>query len=325
MSTWVHAATVILAGTIAPVIGQSAEDKPLFTARQAAQGRAIYAAKCAPCHGEKLQGGSAGPLAGPVFADNWAAGSGSRAWAGSQLTVEDLDFIIRSTMPKGAAVQMSDEEHTAVLAYVLQQNGYKAGATPMRARSSQMKQAPLRFGIAKEMAPVPAPLLVAGDTGAVPKSSAGPGQSELNGATESTRDWLYYTRLFGRALRGARRHQPAERGPTPARLRISGRRRKQLPDWPDCVSRDDVHHRGEGYGGARCDELSAEVAPCVGAARPRGLADEPGRRDEGRISGERDFGWIFVGAECGNGSHGVGSKGSRRQARRDIHDGAPGV
>ena len=172
MTTWVSAATVILAGAIAPVIGRSSDDKPLFTARQAAQGKAIYAAKCAPCHADNLQGGSAGPLVGPAFADNWGDGIGT--WAGPQLTVEDLDFIIRTTMPKGAAAQMSNEEHTAVLAYVLQQNGYEAGAMPLRAGSLQMKEARLRFGIVKEVAPAPAPLRVAGDPRAVPKSSAGP-------------------------------------------------------------------------------------------------------------------------------------------------------
>ena len=199
MTSWVRAAAIMLAGAIAPVIGRSADDKPLFTARQAAQGKAIYAAKCAACHGENLQGGSAAPLAGQVFADNWSAGSGSAAWAGPQLTVGDLDFIIRSTMPKGAAAKMGDEEHTAVLAYVLQQNGYAPGATPLRAGSPRMEQARLRFGSAKETAPAPPPLRVGGDAGAVPKSGAGPGQDELNRAAESTRDWLYHTHDYSGA------------------------------------------------------------------------------------------------------------------------------
>jgi alcohol dehydrogenase (cytochrome c) len=115
------------------------------------------------------------------------------------LTVEDLDFIIRTTTPNGAAAKMADEEHTAVLAYVLQQNGYETGATTLRAGSPQMKQARLRFGIAKDMASAPPPLRVAGDAGAVPMNSAGPSQDELNRATESTRDWLYHTHDYSGA------------------------------------------------------------------------------------------------------------------------------
>jgi magnesium chelatase family protein len=38
MTFWVRAATIILSGAMASVTGRGAEDKPLFTARQAARG-----------------------------------------------------------------------------------------------------------------------------------------------------------------------------------------------------------------------------------------------------------------------------------------------
>ena len=107
MTSWrAGAVAIVLAGTVTGVIGQKSEHTPLFTAQQAAQGKALYAARCAACHGETLQGGAANPLAGPAFAAAWAGGP-VVGWADSQLTVDDLDFIIRTTMPKGAVGKLA--------------------------------------------------------------------------------------------------------------------------------------------------------------------------------------------------------------------------
>ena len=187
-----RAVTVVLAGTVAAVMGQGAEETPLFSAQQAAEGKTLYAARCAACHGQTLQGGTVGPLAGPAFAAAWTLDGSLGAWADSQVTVDDLDFIIRNTMPRGPGGKMSAEEYTAVLTYVLQQNGYPAGSTPLRAGSPRMKHTRLRFGIAKELAAAPPPMRVAGNEAAIPKRG-GPTQEELNRAADSTRDWLYHT------------------------------------------------------------------------------------------------------------------------------------
>lgn len=63
--------TLGLAGTVAAVGAQGTQAPGFFTARQAAQGRSIYALRCAACHGERLQGGTATALAGPAFARAW--------------------------------------------------------------------------------------------------------------------------------------------------------------------------------------------------------------------------------------------------------------
>jgi len=204
MTRWCAAAAAAfaVAATLAVGLGQATDpaakqttkEVPLFTAQQVAQGKTLYAAKCAVCRGEKLQGGAAGPLAGSAFAARWTS-----AWADSKLTVDDLDFIIRTTMPKGSPGSMTAAEYTAVLTYILQQNGYEAGgSTPLRAGSARMKQTRLRFTTAKELASEPPPMRVPGDPAAVPKSG-GPTQEELNRAAESTRNWLYHTHDYSGA------------------------------------------------------------------------------------------------------------------------------
>jgi alcohol dehydrogenase (cytochrome c) len=166
----------------------------LYTAGQAAQGRALYAAKCAACHGEALQGASAGALTGPSFQAAWTGTQSgfNGSWASLQPSVDDLDFIIRTTMPKGTAGQLAAEDYTALLAYVLQQNGYPAGPTPLRPDAARLRQMPLRFGNALATRTPPPPARIAGEPGTAP-TGAGPSQQELNGAALSTRNWLYHT------------------------------------------------------------------------------------------------------------------------------------
>ena len=180
---------LLLAVTMTAVIAKGAKEPALFTAQQAAQGKKIYAMRCAGCHGDQLQGGAAGALAGQAFAVAWGnAGN----WGNSKLTVDDLDFIIRTTMPKDSPGKLSAEDYTEVLAFILQQNGYKSGPTPLRAGSPLMKKTRLRFGTANVQEMAPPPLRIEGNPSAVPKGG-GPTQEELNHAADSTRNWLYQT------------------------------------------------------------------------------------------------------------------------------------
>ena len=84
------------------------------------------------------------------------------------------------------------------MTYILSQNGYATGPTPLVAGSQRMKTARLHFGIAKALAEAPPPLRVAGDESAIPKGG-GPTQDELNHAASSTRDWLYHTHDYAGA------------------------------------------------------------------------------------------------------------------------------
>ena len=185
--------TAFLFGSIATsAIGDVHEDSALFTSQQAVEGKALYSVRCASCHGDALQGGSAPALAGPEFASAWSADELAADWAESKRTVDDLDFIIRTTMPKGSVGKLGVEEYTAILAYILEQNGYAAGTTPLRAGSPRMKQARLRFSSPKSAGVTAPPARITGDAAAVP-TVGGPTQLELNQAEASTRNWLYHT------------------------------------------------------------------------------------------------------------------------------------
>jgi mono/diheme cytochrome c family protein len=72
--------TALLFGTIATsAIGNIREDSALFTLQQAAEGKALFSVRCASCHGDALQGGSAPALAGADFASAWSADESCRA------------------------------------------------------------------------------------------------------------------------------------------------------------------------------------------------------------------------------------------------------
>ncbi len=94
-----------------------------YTVAQALRGRDVYRASCAACHGARLEGGQAPALAGVGFLRSWSAHS---------LTADELYFIVRTTMPRGAdAAQLTRRQYLDVVAYVLQANGYSPGRTEL--------------------------------------------------------------------------------------------------------------------------------------------------------------------------------------------------
>lgn len=89
---------------------------PVFTKAQADAGAKVYKAQCAMCHGAKLNNGGAPKLAGPEFLKKWAAP-----------TVDDFYFIMHSTMPQTKPGSLSEKDNLNLIAYILQQNNFKAG------------------------------------------------------------------------------------------------------------------------------------------------------------------------------------------------------
>jgi quinoprotein glucose dehydrogenase len=89
----------------------------VYTAAQAARGRAPYLERCARCHGANLTGGEgAPPLAGPAFARRW-----SREPATALLERN------RATMPPEAPGSLSLRQAADITAYMLSANNVPPG------------------------------------------------------------------------------------------------------------------------------------------------------------------------------------------------------
>jgi mono/diheme cytochrome c family protein len=102
----------------------------LYTQEQATAGAGIYAASCGTCHGNQLEGVAAPALKGDIF--------GQMATA-QNLTVSTLMDVVFSTMPQSDPGSLKPDEYDAVVAYILQQNGYPAGSTPLAKDQPQLK------------------------------------------------------------------------------------------------------------------------------------------------------------------------------------------
>src|SRR5206468_1531258 len=156
----------------------------LYTDAQAAAGESLYRQSCAACHGATLTGGTAPPLAGAAF---------ETSWSDPRVTVADVFFIARTTMPPRASSTLTAQDHAAVFAYILKMNGFPAGATPLTAASEPLESA--HIAVANRAARPAPPEFIPGAAGAAPATS-GPDQSALTRASQST-DWLVHTHDYG--------------------------------------------------------------------------------------------------------------------------------
>ncbi len=111
--------SVVLVCGFAVASGQQAPST-VFSAEQAAAGRAVYQASCASCHLADLAGRNEAPqLAGNNFMNTWRG-----------RTTRDLFEFIQSTMPPTGA-DLGAEQYLAVTAYILSANGAQAGPQPL--------------------------------------------------------------------------------------------------------------------------------------------------------------------------------------------------
>ena len=120
----VAAAVVLLpAAAASAAAAQSAEG--VYTAAQAAAGRAVYEQACARCHQSNLQGSFEAPqLAGESFLRFWG-----------DLSPRDLYERTSSSMPPDED-PLADEAYVDVVAYLLQANGAPAGDAPLTATTA---------------------------------------------------------------------------------------------------------------------------------------------------------------------------------------------
>ena len=167
----------------APTVAGAQEAGGLYTAEQAERGFSIYRAECSVCHGADLRGGAGNALVG----DNFLG-----AWAKPGRSVDDLYYILKTTMPPGRSRDLSDAQHADVLAYILQKNGFASGSVELGSDAAAMASALAEHTTVVLEERPPAPDYIEGENGLEP-SGSGPSQAELNDAAGNTRDWLYQT------------------------------------------------------------------------------------------------------------------------------------
>lgn len=112
----------------------------------ALEGKAIYDAQCAACHGPKGSGGSAGELAGGSALDGPHPDQTVGNYWPYATTI--FDFVRRS-MPLNAPRSLSDETVYAVTAYLLYINGLIGETTEMNAKSLPEIRMPNREGFVR--------------------------------------------------------------------------------------------------------------------------------------------------------------------------------
>ena len=120
------AALVVAAG--GAVLGQAQTGQAPYSADQARTGEALYLQQCASCHLTDLRGQFEAPeLAGPNFRNIW----GNRS-------VADLLTVIDETMPVQAPGSLSDEQRSAIVAFILRENGVAPSGTRLTVASAGM-------------------------------------------------------------------------------------------------------------------------------------------------------------------------------------------
>jgi mono/diheme cytochrome c family protein len=100
----------------------------VFTAAQADRGKENFlTGRCGGCHKLDLTGDRGPTLKGDDFLAHWDNGS-----------VATLFDKIRETMPPNAPNETTDDAKIDIVAYLLQQNGYPAGKSELRAEADSL-------------------------------------------------------------------------------------------------------------------------------------------------------------------------------------------
>jgi mono/diheme cytochrome c family protein len=110
----------------APQTARTVQDG-VYTDAQASRGQALYAQRCAGCHGPALAGAQAPPLAGDAFTSKF------RSEPLSALFIKIRYTMPPPTPPNAGAAQLTSEQGADLVAHVLKTNGFPAGATDFAA------------------------------------------------------------------------------------------------------------------------------------------------------------------------------------------------
>ena len=163
---------------------QPSDEVGTYNLEQAVRGSALYATHCSACHGSALEGGVAAALSGTIF---------KVIWSRPTVTVDDLHFIISTTMPVFQGGSLSDTEYLDILAYILEGNGVPAGAEPLRMDRKYLSA--IKMATDEDIVSLSPPSFIAGEQVLTP-SGTGPSSEELLAASPDGANWLHYTRDY---------------------------------------------------------------------------------------------------------------------------------
>jgi cytochrome c len=113
---------VFVGATVAVAADAPPGSVALYTDAQAAGGRQIYYRACANCHGEDLAGKVGPALTGRQFHQMVAA---------QKMTASMLFHFIATQMPQSKPGSLAPAQYAEIMAFILKQNGYPAGSTPL--------------------------------------------------------------------------------------------------------------------------------------------------------------------------------------------------
>jgi cytochrome c5 len=118
--------TIAVLSIVASLLGALMQERTVadgvYTEAQAIRGAAAYDVACSNCHRPDLSGGT-----GPALKEQRFA----RIFAGKDL--KTLYTKIATTMPRGTPASLADDVYVDIVAHVLKENGFKAGALELTA------------------------------------------------------------------------------------------------------------------------------------------------------------------------------------------------
>ncbi|MBS0432476.1 MAG: transporter substrate-binding domain-containing protein [Proteobacteria bacterium] len=121
--------------TKSPTGGAPSSAPPaLYTSEQATAGKQKFLDDCSQCHGPNLEGRAGPALKGPNFAS-----------AKADFHVRDIFTIVAHNMPATQPGTLPHDEYVAIMAFLLQQNGYPAGPSPLTYDEAMKSDVPLLY------------------------------------------------------------------------------------------------------------------------------------------------------------------------------------
>ena len=132
----VVAATVLVGVGMESAMAQAGKPRTVwdgvYTQAQAERGRTEYDVWCASCHQSDLTGGV-------LVGDDEAPSLRSMEKLLERRDLDNVFTFIKSGMPKEEPGSLKDETYVDILTYLLQENGFPAGAAELKADSASLK------------------------------------------------------------------------------------------------------------------------------------------------------------------------------------------